>query len=81
MTTTAHLEQVLPAESALATAAVAATVLASDPPTRTVLSARLLGGCWVTIDRRRSRSPRAVARGRCSRSWWIAGRDRSLATS
>jgi DNA-binding SARP family transcriptional activator len=59
MMTTAHLEQILPAQSGLdavatATAAtVAATVLASaGPPARTVLSARLLGGCWVTIDHR-----------------------------
>jgi DNA-binding SARP family transcriptional activator len=64
MTTTAHLEQVLPAESALATAAVAATMLASDPPTRTVLSARLLGGCWVTIDRR----PVPLAKSRRTRA-------------
>jgi DNA-binding SARP family transcriptional activator len=52
LTTTAHFEQVLPAASGLATVAVAASVLASDPPTRAVLSARLLGGCWVTVDHR-----------------------------
>src|SRR5262245_60905518 len=64
MTTTVHLEQVLPAASGLATAAVAVPVLTSDPPTRTVLSARLLGGCWVTIDHR----PVPLAAGRGTRA-------------
>ena len=58
MMTTAHLEQVTPGQpgldaAATATAAtVAATILAPTRPARTVLSARLLGGCWVTIDHR-----------------------------
>jgi SARP family transcriptional regulator, regulator of embCAB operon len=52
MTTTAHLEQALPASPGLDTEAMAAAVFASQAPARAVLSARLLGGCWVTIDHR-----------------------------
>jgi DNA-binding SARP family transcriptional activator len=64
MTTTVHLEQVLPDASGLATAALAAAVLRSDPPGRTMLSARLLGGCWVTIDHR----PVPLAKSRRTRA-------------